>query len=187
MNNVECLDVVMSADALPAWKFILQKGFFLRGPSGLTVREFIMSKLGYDFDFIDEDVRTIFRNNSPVDGIDEVHVQEGDKLALGGAMPGLVGIVMGRDNPYKSFRKDISCHDDDADTASEQSIRVFMKIFSTLVTKTGTDILARGIEISHAELGELIQKNKAHLLSGDGLSKLDNDPESFIRVKVAFA
>jgi len=186
MNNVECLNVRMESEALPAWNFILQKGFYLRALSGMTVRQFLVEVLGYESRFIDETVRTIFLNSSPVDDIDTVHVKDGDRVALGGAMPGIVGIVMGRDNPYKEFRSDIACSGNDADLSPENSIRIFTKIFSTIVTKTGVDVLARGIEISCGELASLLEKNKAHLINGDGLEELVANPDQDVRVVVEF-
>lgn len=186
MNNVECLNVRMRSEALPAWNFILQKGFFLRALSGMTVRQFLVEVLGYESRFIDETVRTIFLNSSPVDDIDSVHVKDGDRVAIGGAMPGLVGIVMGRDNPYKEFRSDIACSGNDADFVPEDVIRVFTKIFSTIVTKTGVDVLARGIEISGSELMSLMEQNKAHLIEKDGLEKIAANPDRDVRVIVEF-
>lgn len=186
MNNVECLTVKMSVDALPAWKFILQKGFFLRAKSGMTVRQFLMEVLGYENSFIDETVRTIFLNSSPVDDISSVHLKDGDRVAIGGAMPGLVGIVMGRDNPYKEFRSGIACAGNEADLVPENEIRIFTKVFSTVVTKTGVDILARGIEIEGAELKALLQENKIHLFNEGGLEQFVFDQDRDVRVVVEF-
>jgi len=186
MNNVACLNIRMTREALPAWNFILQKGFFLRAHSGMTVRQFLVEILGYDNSFIDEIVRTIFLNSSPVDDISTVHIDDGDRVAIGGAMPGLVGIVMGRDNPYKEFRSGIACNSNEADLVPENSIRIFTKIFSTIVTRTGTDILARGIEVSCEDLMKIMENNKAHLLDGDGLDEVFANPEDDIRVVIEF-
>lgn len=186
MNDTACMRLQMKSRARSAWNFLLQKGFYLRGPAGMTVRQFLVEVVGYDNRLIDESVRTIFLNSSPVDDIDSVHVKADDRLALGSAMPGLVGIVMGRDNPYKEFRSGIACQGDEGDVYTGESIRVFVKVFSTLAVDTGADILARGIEISAGQLSDFLEKHKAHLVEGDGLAELTDNPEKDVRVIVEF-
>ena len=168
MNNIELLTLRMRADAASGWNYLLQKGFFLRGRSGMSVREFLNEVIGYNDRFIDETVRTIFRNNSPVDDIDNVFIQDGDRMALGSAMPGIFGIVMGRDNPYKSFRSDISARDDDQ-PGSGASISVLVKIFSTLAVDTGVDVLGRGIQVEASELAEFLEGRAEQIIDTNGM------------------
>lgn len=185
MNDVARLTVRMKSGAIGGWNLLLQKGFYKTGPAGLTVREFIMSVLGYESDYIDESVRTIFLNYSPVDDIDEARVNDGDKLSLGSAMPGLVGIVMGRDNPFKSFREGITCHDSEIGSEDVETVRVFMKIFSTLAVETGVAILACGIESTAGDVRIVLGNYKAHLLEEDGLEGLADD--AVVMVSVEFS
>lgn len=187
MNKVTCLNIRMAPEARPAWNFILQKGFFLRAQSGMTVRQFLAEVLGYENSFIDETVRTIFLNNSPVDDISSVHIKDEDKVSIGAAMPGLVGIVMGRDNPYKEFRSGIACNSNDGDLQPENEIRIFTKVFSVLVTKTGADILARGIEVGCDELREIVETNRDHLIAAEGLEDVLAGSEDKVRVVIEFA
>lgn len=156
----------------------------------MAVREFLRSSLGYGDGLIDSEVRTIFLNNSPVDDIDSTQIKDGDRLALGSAMPGLVGIVMGRDNPYKSFRSDISVLDDVMDE-SEDRIKLSVKIFSSLAVDTGESVLGRGIEIDARLLADFLAEKSDALLEADGLA-LETLPselkktEGNIRVTVLF-
>ncbi len=101
----EGLTLVMHSDARLGFNTLLQRGVYLTGRGGLTVRGFLHEVVGYDDVCIEGEVRTIFLNFSPMDGLDETYIKDGDRLALGSAMPGLVGICMGRDNPYKSFQE----------------------------------------------------------------------------------
>lgn len=165
MNKVKSLNVVMDSAVRIKWNYVLQKGFYKIGTMGMTVREFMNNVLGYDDQLIELSVRTIFLNYSPVDNIDATRIQDADKLSLGSAMPGVVGIVMGRDNPYKSFRSDISSHEVDVEQ-SETSARVFIKIFSNLAVDTGTEILARGIEVDASVLADFMSQYKDHVVSG---------------------
>ena len=133
------------------------------------MRGFLHRVVGYDDACIDGQVRTIFLNSSPMDGIDETHVRDGDRLSLGSAMPGLVGICMGRDNPYKSFRSDIACEKDE-ETEGGETVRVFVKVFSVLAVDTGADILAAGIEVDRSVLADLLEKETANYVSCEGKS-----------------
>jgi hypothetical protein len=160
----------MKREGRMAWNFLLQKGFFLAGRSGMTVCEFLVESVGYDRSVIDEQVRTIFLNSRPVDDIDNAHLHEGARLALGSAMPGLVGICMGRDNPYKSFRSGIAAGEDSSRPDEREVIRVFVKVFSTLAVDTGDGILGRGIMLDAGVLREFLERNAANLIAGQGVS-----------------
>ncbi len=162
------LDIHMRTESISGWNFLLQKGFTLQGHAGVSVRAFLQEALGYDNCLIDESVRTIFLNSSPVDDIDQAHLKEGDRLALGSAMPGLVGICMGRDNPYKSFRSDISVKEENIDE-SALLIKVFVKIFSLLAVDTGVDVLKRGIFINAELLAGFLEDRMELVRGADGL------------------
>jgi len=168
MNNVAFMNIRMTPDAASGWNFLLQKGFFLQGTSGMSVRNLLHDVLGYEDSFIEQTVRTIFRNNRPVDDIDSVFIKDGDRLALGGAMPGIVGIVMGRDNPYKSFRSDISTHDEEVKTDA-LPIMISMKIFSTLAVETAVDVLERGIFVEASFLADFLEEKADKIIKADGL------------------
>jgi len=191
MNNVACLKIQMKVEAISGWNYLLQKGFTLQGQAGVSVREFLQNALGYDDCFIDETVRTIFLNSSPVDDIDTAHIKEGDNLALGSAMPGLVGICMGRDNPYKEFRSGISVKDESADE-SAVPITVNVKIFSTLAVESGEDVLKKGISINAAQLAEFLEGRKKQVIDANGMGTEElianlQKEEGEIQVTVAFS
>lgn len=170
MNKVEHLKIRMKKGSESAWNYILQKGVFFPAKSGMSVREFLNVSLAFDDDFIDSTVRTIFLNNSPVDDIDDAFLKEGDRMALGSAMPGLVGIVMGRDNPFKSFRSDISAHAEEK-TDDRQPISISMKIFSVLAVKSGADLLKRGVSIDAQVLSAFLSEKIGDIVAIDGMDQ----------------
>ena len=173
-NNIVCLKVAMVENAISSWNYLLQKGFALTGVSGMSVRSFLREVLCFDDAFIESTVRTVFLNNSPVDDLDETCIKEGDRMALGSAMPGLVGIVMGRDNPFKSFRSDIDAKKA-ASSASAVPVTVSMKVFSTLAVEVGRDVLKRGILVDPAMLAVFLADKKALILEAEG-----NDADAFL-------
>ena len=165
-NNTVPIEILMDQAAVSDWNYLLQKGFALTGLAGMSVREFLHEKLEFDDAFIESEVRTVFLNFSPVDNLDETHIKEGDRMALGSAMPGLVGIVMGRDNFYKSFRSGIAAKEDTA-SASKTPVTLSVKVFSTLAVASGRDILRRGILIDPAILARFLTDRKASIRGAD--------------------
>jgi len=191
MTKDEGMVLTLRREARTGFNTLLQRGFYLIGRSGMTVREFLWEVLGYDDAFIEGEVRTVFLNSSPLDGLDTTRLQDGDRLSLGSAMPGLVGICMGRDNPFKSFRSSINLEGKGGEE-SDNPIRVFVKIFSVLAVDTGEDILARGIEVDRAALRALVEQELDCLLPEGGpgpseiLAELGNGAGT-VRVRVHFA
>lgn len=186
MNEIASLKIRMNSRSRTAWNTLLQKGFYLEGTQGVSVREFMTVTVGYDDCMIEEVVRTVFLNNSPVDNIDEALIKDGDRMALGSAMPGLVGICMGRDNPYKSFRSGIASHGDgDADVTKEPA-KVFIKVFSNLAVDTGADLLGRGIEVEAVKVADLFAYQAENIVDDGGFNKLQGGPEERIRIVVDF-
>lgn len=163
--------ISMSVASVSGWNYLLQKGFYLEGVAGSSVREFLHDALGFADGFIDTTVRTIFLNNSPVDDLDATYVKDGDKLALGSAMPGLVGIVMGRDNFYKSFRSGISVKEEGR--AAAAPARLSVKVFSTLAVEIGRNLLERGIWVNAADLTAFLRGKKTQILEAPGASADD--------------
>lgn len=190
MEKDEGMLLTLRREARTGFNTLLQRGVYLVGRSGMTVRTFLREVLGYDDACIEGEVRTVFLNSSPMDGLDVSRLRDGDRLALGSAMPGLVGICMGRDNPYKSFRSSIDLARDESE-GSNEPIRVCVKIFSVLAVDTGEGVLARGIEVDREPLLALLDRERANLLpeGGPGPSEILaalRDGEGPVRVRVRF-
>lgn len=165
--------ISMIETSVSGWNYLLQKGFYLEGVAGMSVRMFLRQALGFEDDYIDGTVRTVFLNNSPVDDIDATYIKDGDRMALGSAMPGLVGIVMGRDNFYKSFRSGIEVKEEGRADSSPAVLSV--KVFATLAVESGRAILERGILADPATLAEFLRGKKEQIREADG-----GDADTFI-------
>lgn len=157
----------MRSDCSRSWYYPLQKGVYMDGLSGMSVREFLHEVLRFDDAYIESTVRTIFLNNSPVDDIDATLLKDGDRMALGSAMPGLVGIVMGRDNPFKSFRSDISAQGGGREKES-RPITVSVKLFSSLAAESGVAVLAQGVSVDARLLADFLADKTDCIIDADG-------------------
>ncbi len=186
MNNNAGLNLKMKSESRIAWNTLLQKGFYLIGQSGMTVRQFMIEIVGYTDSQIEEEVRTVFLNFSPVDDIDTAYVKNDDRLAMGSPMPGLVGICMGRDNPYKSFRSGIDTQNEEGGEQFGDPIRVFIKVFSTLAVDTGADLLKSGILVNADLLTTLLAEQKENLINDEVLSSIVADTNGDAQITVEF-
>jgi len=178
------MKIRMKAEGRFLWNFILQKGFYLSTFSGMTVRQFMVETMKFENSFVDNAVRTVFLNSRPVDDIDGAVLRAGDCVALGSAMPGLVGICMGRDNPYKEFRSGIAAESMRLEGARSEEITVLVKVFSTLAVETGTDLLEQGIRIKTHDLTAFLEKNSAYVMNWD--SELCFRNTSDVEIQVEF-
>ncbi len=139
----------------PAWDRLmglLQAGFAVDSPAGLSLRDFMRRTLRFPDDYIEGSVSTVFLDSKPVDDIDAAGVAEGSLVALSAAMPGLVGAVMRRNSPYASFREAISWGPDGHTGSSiGDSCTVRVKLFNSVMRERGPDITSRGIIVRAAE------------------------------------
>ena len=147
---------------------ILQAGFSLRARRGMSARVFMREVLGFPDAYIEGVVSTVFLDDSPVDDIDTARLAEGSRIALSAAMPGLVGAVMRRHSPYAALRETISYREgggaegsseggarrDGSGLESAESaggppeIRVGVKLFNSVMSGRGPEVLARGIVLA---------------------------------------
>ena len=137
---------------------LLQAGVRVRCRSGDSARVFMREALGFDDGYIEGTVSTVFLDSEPVDDIDAARVQDGSRVALSAAMPGLVGAVMRRNSPYASFRSGISHERHAADpvgSPAPSEALVLVKLFNAVMKDRGPALLARGVVVEAEEAGNL--------------------------------
>ncbi|MEF3698923.1 hypothetical protein [Desulfolutivibrio sp.] len=134
-------------------------GVGVTGPCGLGM--FLGENLGLEPGYIRDRLRTIFVNGQPVDDIAHTLLAPGDELALSVAMPGLVGICMRLDSPFKSFRGDIT-HGRAASRShlGDQAGTVTVKLFNFIAREIGPGLLARGVAIGGGRLVRAVADGK---------------------------
>ncbi|WP_147821235.1 hypothetical protein [Salidesulfovibrio onnuriiensis] len=143
MNHIT---IHVKRGGLGLWSTLLQKGVEVQALVGISVASFLEEQLGLDSAYVENVVRTIFVNGSPVDDIDTVPVRDGDVLALAGAMPGLVGIAMGRQSLVGGFREDISCRGGGVLDKGEVGL-VTVKAFNVVARTVGEAMLGHGVVV----------------------------------------
>ncbi len=87
----------------------LQSGFKVLVETGCSLNQLFNDQLGLDPGYVEDRIKTVFLDGSPVDDFDTAVIRDGITLALSAAMPGLVGAVLRKGGVLASFRHSISC------------------------------------------------------------------------------
>ena len=147
----------LGADQVHTFFPLLQKGVTVQASVGCSLKSLLCDQLMIPADYVTDRITTIFLDNRPVDDLDRTIIQEGSRVTLSAAMPGLVGATMRRGGFYAALRQGIShCTGNGSATGGRGTIRV--KLFNLLLAELGPLVLARGILMERDELVELLHR-----------------------------
>ena len=108
MQTSVVIKLTMAPGEWRRWRPLLWQGFRLKVQVGVSVEDLLIGELGINREFVENKVRTVFLNGCPVDELSTAIVEEGSQIALGGSMPGMVGIAMQRHSPAGFVRQEIT-------------------------------------------------------------------------------
>ena len=150
------LNLKLEPDQLNKFFPLLQKGVTVPATVGCTLKSLLCDQFAIPADFVTDRVTTIFLDNRPVDDLERTIIQDGSRVTLSAAMPGLVGATMRRGGFYAALRQGIS-HVTDSGAAAGESGTVRLKLFNLLLAELGPLVLARGLILERGELADLLQ------------------------------
>ena len=174
-ESVKLVTLQVKADVLPRYLRLLSRGVRVSIIGGCSLIEFLRDTLELEQSYISERVQTIFLNGQVVDDLTTACLQDGDTLALSGAMPGLAGAVLRRGGFYAGFRSGIS-HCSTADAGGNKEGWLKLKAFNLVAADIGPALLARGVRIPAAALNTLIQSDPEYLQQGSIQILIDAQP-----------
>ena len=146
----------LAAGRLNTFFPIFQKGVTVPAIVGCTLRTLLVDQFAIPADYVTDRITTIFLDNRPVDDLDRTIVQEGSRVTLSAAMPGLVGATMRRGGFYAALRQGIS-HALDSGPVAGQYGTIRIKLFNLLLAELGPTVLARGLILEEGELNDLLK------------------------------
>jgi len=129
---------------------ILQGGFTVKCPKGMSIKAFLLDLMGLDEQYIAEKINTIFLDGKCVDDINAAFIKDQAILALSSAMPGLAGAIMKRDGPLKTMREGITYKKEEIYPANSWC-ECSVKLFNLLIEDLGDVFLRFGIYIKARE------------------------------------
>jgi hypothetical protein len=150
------LVLTLKPDQLNFFFPLLQKGVMVPATVGCSLKNLLCDQFAIPSDYVTDRITTIFIDNRPVDDLDRTIIQEGSRVTLSAAMPGLVGATMRRGGFYAALRQGISHLEHNVSTAGECGT-VRLKLFNLLLAELGPLILARGLILEAVELADLLK------------------------------
>jgi hypothetical protein len=143
---------------LPEFFHLLQAGFSLTTELiGQSVRTFLQGQLALPDDYIKQRISTIFLDSMPVDDLDTAFLQNGSRLALSSAMPGLVGATMRQGSPLAALRNTISYTSSGTGEGGEGI--VCLKLFNLVMSDIGQHVLRTGILVQAGALRTFLKEH----------------------------
>lgn len=154
--GLETVELQLDADQLSLFFPAFQSGVTVSATVGCTLKSLLIDQFAIPADYVTDRITTIFLDNSPVDDLDRSIIQDGSRLTLSAAMPGLVGATMRRGGFYAALRQGIS-HMVGTGVTTGKYGNVRLKLFNLLLAELGPLVLARGLLLEREELAELLQ------------------------------
>jgi hypothetical protein len=179
---VQHLRLIVEARLISRFLKFTERGFKLQIKTGLTIRELLCQHLGISEDYVDNRIQTIFLDGKPVDDVDTASLENGSRLALSAAMPGLVGITMRKGGFYASLRNTISY------TKTENSIdksagEIILKLFNLVAKELGPELIAKGIRIEGNTFQNFVLRNSEDLKTACTSIDLNDAEIDFAKLK----
>jgi hypothetical protein len=153
---LETRELHLAADQLKAFFPLLQMGVSVPAHAGCTLKSLLCDQFAIPADYVTDRITTIFLDNRPVDDLERTIAQDGARVTLSAAMPGLVGATMRRGGFYAALRQGIS-HVAGSGTSAVECGTVRVKLFNLLLAELGPLVLARGLILEQGELADLLK------------------------------
>lgn len=143
----------------------MEGGFRLKVKTGQSIKEIFCEQLDISDDYFENRIQTIFLDGKAVDSADTAWVENGSRLALSAAMPGLVGATFRKGGRCATFRGTISY------STSKKSItkgegEITLKLFNMIAKELGPPLLQKGIIIEGKRFQDFALQNREDLKAG---------------------
>jgi len=140
------IDLTWKTEKLRDFLPLLHRGVWLKAKLGLSIRSILCDQLGVAHEYLDNRIGTIFLDGSPVDDVDSAIVNEGARLALSAAMPGLVGATMRKGGILASMRDSITHKEGDSRIVPKEGF-FLLRLFNMVAPELGPALLKSGVQL----------------------------------------
>jgi hypothetical protein len=158
-----CLKV--EAHLIPRFLKLIEPGFRLKVKTGYSIKELFCGQFGISDDYFDNRIQTVFLDGKAVDRTDAAWVENGSRLALSAAMPGLVGATFRKGGRCASFRGTISYSKSKESVARDEG-EITLKLFNMIAKELGPAFLQQGIIIEGERFRDFARRNPEDLKAG---------------------
>lgn len=159
------IDLTWKTEKLEDFFPLLHRGVWLRAKLGLSIRSVLCDQLGIAHEYLDNRIGTIFLDGSPVDDVDSAIVNEGARLALSAAMPGLVGATMRKGGILASMRDSITHKAGDSGIIPKEGF-FLLCLFNMIAPELGPVLLKSGVQLEAEALRGFFDGASGELWTG---------------------
>jgi hypothetical protein len=143
---IQHIRLIVEAGLISRFLKLTERGFKLQIKTGLTIRELLCQHLSISEDYVDNRIQT----------------ENGSRLALSAAMPGLVGITFRKGGFYAALRETIS-YTKTENPGFKGAGEIILKLFNMVAKELGPELLAKGIRIDGNAFQNFVLRNSADL------------------------
>ncbi len=171
---IQHLRLIVEASLILRFLQLAERGFKLQIKTRITIRELLCQHLGISGDYVDNRIQTIFLDGKPVDDVDTASIENGSRLALSAAMPGLVGVTFRKGGFYASLRDNISYTKAEASIAKGDG-EIILKFFNMVAKELGPAFLKNGIMIDGNTFQNFARRNAEYLKASSRSIQLNDE------------
>jgi len=153
---------------------LLQKGFAVEARVGISIQAFLCGHFGLSTEYLRGRVKTVFLDGKSVDDLDQAFVQDGSRLALSAALPGLAGAVLRRGSTYAKLRSQVAEKKKDLPGKPEEGL-VILKLFNLLLPEIGGVFLQKGVLIPREDFLEFWGQHAEETRRGWGKARVNGE------------
>jgi hypothetical protein len=175
------LNLAVKANLIARFLKFIELGFKLKIKAGLSIRELLCVHLGISDNYFENRIQTIFLDGMPVDNVDTAWVDDGARIALSAAMPGLAGATFRKDGPYASLRGTIS-YSKGKKTPVRGEATINLKFFNMIAKELGPVFLQKGIMVEGNTFQNFVLRNADDLKAACTLIYLNDEKVDIVKL-----
>jgi len=164
-NHAEDTRLTITADKafIPKYFSLIQSGFTVEAVIGVSIESFLCHQMGLSDDYVEERIQTLFLDSKPVDDATTVLIEDGSRLALSAAMPGVAGALFRKGGKYSAMRGSIS-YKSQGGAKDEETGWVTIKLFNLILKELGSFFFSRGVWIDGRAVQDFFSRPPEGLL-----------------------
>ncbi len=167
MSKTEDILVKVKPELLKMFHLPLQRGVRIRITEGSSIDGLLKDEMGLSPEYIEKRIGTVMLDGRPVDDKVSTVLNEGSRVALSAAMPGLAGAMLRSGGVYSSLRHGITYQYEKGVSSNDQCI-IDIVVFNNLIEELAPAILQTGIWMTPHELAELLEDSRIES-TGEGI------------------
>jgi hypothetical protein len=155
-DNIGAILFFIGPSALSWFNEILQRGFFLINPVGISIEEFLTKQIGLSREYIGHKISTIFLDGKIVHDIGSAIIKRGSILALSSALPGFVGASLRSGSINQSLGKSSASGEINSPDSKDKGV-FCVKLFNLPMIELGPYFMKRGILLRSAGIEDFLK------------------------------